>query len=80
MADFCPACWGSYCDDLAGLTKPFDRLFDRAAVVLCEGCGPIQVDENGNCISPNCDCAGEPGHNVPYERNQLPPTLFKKDY
>jgi hypothetical protein len=79
MADFCPACWGGHCDDLANLTKPIDRLFDRAAVVICEGCGIIQVDENGNCISPDCHCAGEPGHGVPYNRGELPPRLFPKE-
>ena len=37
-----------------------------AAIVICEGCGVIQVDQEGNCISTDCQQAGQPGHGIPY--------------
>jgi len=60
MADFCKQCSieNFLCDhgDLA-------HLFDRSEAaanpthvisVLCEGCGPTQVDWHGKCVDPNC--------------------------
>jgi len=55
MADFCNQCAKSLAlphGDLAGL--------DLYTVVLCEGCGAIQVDEYGNCISRDCLENGHP--------------------
>lgn len=57
MADFCYQCsqplftekyWG---EDFKGLTTKEDWEKGQAAVVLCEGCGPIQVDPEGRCIT-----------------------------
>lgn len=62
MADFCMQC----CRDVLGLGGPefpdgysdFEGITTeeawaegRAACVLCEGCGPIQVDPQGRCVS-----------------------------
>ena len=58
MADFCMQCseelFGKDFGDLAGITKPEDWKKGLACVVLCEGCGPIQVDPEGRCISIDC--------------------------
>lgn len=58
MADFCKQCSEEiFCEDtgdLANITKPFQQAEGLYAVVLCEGCGPIQVDVDGKCISPDC--------------------------
>jgi len=61
MADFCRQCaadlFGShhdFVDDFAGLTSEAEWQEGRAAVVLCEGCGPIQVDPLGSCVSKDC--------------------------
>ncbi len=67
MADFCKACakeHGLPDGDLKGLTKPEAWADGRAAVVICEGCGVIQVDPDGNCVSADCIRAGREGHNV----------------
>lgn len=61
MADFCKQCsidiFGADHKELAGITKPEDWSEGKAVVVICEGCGPIQVDPDGRCISE--DCIGE---------------------
>ena len=53
MADFCSQCcidtFGSDYGDLKGLCKE-----DEWVTVLCEGCGPIQVDHTGKCVSRDC--------------------------
>jgi hypothetical protein len=60
MADFCRQCgiaeFGMDTRDLAGLTKPEDWAKGLAVGVICEGCGIIQVDPEGNCITPECSC------------------------
>lgn len=71
MADFCKACaaevFGPGVEaDLGGITLEPDWLQGKAVAVLCEGCGPIQVDPEGNCVSRDCLCAGEPGHGLPW--------------
>lgn len=71
MADFCKACAGmlneteSCPSDFVGATSEESFAQGMAAVVLCEGCGSIQVNPAGECISKDCLCAGEPGHGVP---------------
>jgi hypothetical protein len=40
--------------DFAGITTDEGWRAGRAAAVLCEGCGPTQVDPAGNCVSPYC--------------------------
>jgi hypothetical protein len=63
MADFCRQCserlFGQDFRDLAGLTSPEDWADGKAVVVICEGCGPIQVDPDGACTSADCLV---PGH------------------
>lgn len=58
MADFCKQCaidtFGEDSGDLAGLTPKEEEVYGYFCIVLCEGCGPIQVDSEGNCISPDC--------------------------
>lgn len=61
MAEFCKQCavdlFGEhtdFADDFAGLTTEADWLAGNAAVVLCEGCGAIQVDPSGACVSTDC--------------------------
>lgn len=70
MADFCKACsiehFGIDYKELAGLTTKDDWLAGRAVVVICEGCGAIQVDPQGNCVTFDCLCAGEEGHGGPW--------------
>jgi hypothetical protein len=58
MAEFCKQCseelFGKDFEDFKGLTTAEDWKADQAAVVICEGCGPIQVDSDGKCISDDC--------------------------
>ena len=57
MADFCNQCaddLGLPRGDMSGITTGADWTAGRAAIVLCEDCGPIQVDPQGNCVSPDC--------------------------
>jgi hypothetical protein len=70
VASFCRACclelFHADLFELAGLTPMWDWLNGKAQVVLCEGCGVIQVDPAGNCVSPGCLRAGQPGHGMPW--------------
>lgn len=58
MADFCKQCseaeFGEDFGDLAGLSTPEDTAKGLYAVVLCEGCGPTQVDHEGKCVCNDC--------------------------
>lgn len=58
MADFCKQCSIEVfaCDfgDMEGISKPEDTAAGKFAVVLCEGCGPCQVDHTGTCVSVDC--------------------------
>ena len=57
MADFCEQCaerLGLPSGDLKGITKKRDYKKGLSCVVICEGCGNIQVDPDGNCISEDC--------------------------
>lgn len=53
MADFCKQCSEEYFDkdygDLKGLISEEEVKKGMAAVVICEGCGAIQVDHEGVC-------------------------------
>lgn len=66
MASFCKQCslelFGKDYEDMLGLTTEQDEDKDQFAVVLCEGCGPIQVDKSGSCISYDCLKGGHNGH------------------
>lgn len=57
MADFCRQCTIRYFgeeyadrNDMRGLSTPQDDLSELYPVVLCEGCGCIQVDSKGVCL------------------------------
>lgn len=60
MADFCRQCAqgmgfeGNGLEDLSRLSTEADTAAGLYCCVLCEGCGPIQVDHDGKCISDNC--------------------------
>lgn len=58
MTDFCAQCsddiFGEDFGDLKGITKAEDWAQGKAAVVICEDCGVIQVDPAGRCISKDC--------------------------
>ena len=58
MADFCQQCsedkFGKDFKELAGITSIAAWAESSACVVICEGCGPIQVDPNGRCVSTDC--------------------------
>ena len=63
MDDFCKACsirlFGEDFEDLKGLCgKSF------YASTICEGCGYIQVNYLGECVSPDCSQQGKEGHGV----------------
>jgi hypothetical protein len=62
MADFCKQCsidmFGEDFGDLAGVSKPEDTFQHKYAVVICEGCGCIQVDHEGQCVTENCLMSG----------------------
>jgi RNase P subunit RPR2 len=66
MADYCKQCAEELglSNDFAGITSESAWQEGYAVVVLCEGCGPIQVDPDGNCVSENCLAAeeGRPHH------------------
>jgi hypothetical protein len=72
MADFCRQCTeidglpgGDYATgqgNLQGLTTLAEWAEGLARLVLCEGCGPILVDPDGNCVSDDCL---RNGHHVP---------------
>ena len=57
MAEFCNQCaktLGLPHGDFVGITTVEEWSKDLAALVLCESCGAIQVDPEGNCISSDC--------------------------
>lgn len=63
MADFCKQCsvdmFGEDFGDLKGLSTADDTSKGLYPLVLCEGCGAIQVDHEGKCVSKDCH---ENGH------------------
>lgn len=58
MADFCKQCsienFGEDFGDLAGLGNGSPLKPGEGWAVLCEGCGPTCVDDEGECIAKNC--------------------------
>lgn len=58
MAEFCKQCAEElgFEPDFVGLSTAEDTAKGLYAIVLCETCGPIQVDHEGKCISPDCPC------------------------
>lgn len=62
MADFCKQCsisnFGEDFGDLKEVTKK--EVWEKehkAVLVICEGCGFVQVDPDGNCLSQDCLCS-----------------------
>lgn len=60
MADFCKQCTeDNICldgpNDFEGVISEAEEAAGTTAVVLCEGCGPIQVNRAGECLSVDCD-------------------------
>lgn len=57
MADFCSQCseelFGKDYRDFAGMVE--SGFFP---IVICEGCGVIQVDSEGRCVSEDCMMKG----------------------
>jgi hypothetical protein len=53
MADFCKQCsiqiFGKDFEEMSGLCRD-----DQLALVICEGCGPVQVNHLGECVSADC--------------------------
>lgn len=71
MADFCAACSEEIFDkdfkELAGISTEQDTKEGRYAEVICEGCGFIQVDHAGVCVTKGCLRDGQPGHDgIPF--------------
>lgn len=58
MAEFCKQCsidiFSKDFEDFAGLSTEEDTKKQLYALVLCEDCGPCQVDHTGECISSDC--------------------------
>lgn len=74
MADFCKACTeelfgvhAAQSNDMANITEPEEWDKGLAVTVLCEGCGPIQVDPKGNCVTTDCLQHGKGGHGLPWK-------------
>lgn len=59
MADFCTQCslmmFNKDFGELAGLSTEEDTNNKLYCHALCEGCGSIQVDHTGKCISDYCE-------------------------
>jgi hypothetical protein len=58
MADFCKQCslatFGTDYKELAGLINPQQYAKGLTGLAICEGCGVINVDPDGVCISEDC--------------------------
>lgn len=69
MADFCRQCsidmFGGDCGDLSGLLDKYgDDKTKWLASVICEGCGFVQVNHLGECVSEDCLEHGHPGYEL----------------
>lgn len=56
--------FGEDMGDFAGMTSKREFKKGRAAVVLCEGCGCIQVDPKGRCITEDCQKCNSRFHTI----------------
>lgn len=58
MADFCKQCsiklFGKDFGNLKRLSKASQTKKKLYPLVICEGCGPIQVNHLGECVSKDC--------------------------
>lgn len=76
MADFCRACslelFNEYLGDMDYDSDPESEGFVPEdewknyliGSQLCEGCGPIEIDAEGYCLSPDCRKQWQPGHGI----------------
>lgn len=65
MADFCKQCANNLGFTELDLVFPNLRKGEYMSA-LCEGCGAIQVNSKGECISSDCLC---PGHHVEVDKD-----------
>jgi hypothetical protein len=65
VADFCLQCDPDF-KDFVGMTTPENARNNLYAIVLCEGCGYIQVDPDGACICDDCLENHSRGHQSDY--------------
>jgi hypothetical protein len=76
MADFCKDCsfrhFGDDYRDLAGLSTPEDTANKLYCSVICEGCGFIQVDHEGVCITNKCLVDHTEPHAAPIPKSSGP--------
>jgi len=58
MASFCKQCSERLFDkdyeDFEGMSTVMDTAAGMYTLTICEGCGHIQVDHTGKCVSPDC--------------------------
>ena len=60
MSEFCRQCTVKHLgldgdlNDFKGLSTPADTERTLYPLALCEGCGAIQVDHTGKCVSTDC--------------------------
>lgn len=54
MAEFCNQCEPDYKDFYSPKHRENEEKLGLYRIVICEGCGPIQVDWQGNCVSVDC--------------------------
>lgn len=58
MADFCKQCslakFGTDYKKLAGLISPQQYSKGLVGLAICKGCGVINVDPDGVCVSEDC--------------------------
>lgn len=62
MAEFCAQCAKElgFDGDFVGLTREEDWEKGMGVLVICEGCGPIQVTPDGYCIGGCANPSHEP--------------------
>ena len=62
MSNFCKQCsiehFGKDYKDLANLSTKEDTLNELFPLIICEGCGNIQINHKGECVSKDCLCCG----------------------
>ena len=73
MPNLCNACAAEvHCNgDFKGIAEDEVWELGKAAMVMCDGCGIIQVDPEGNCVDSDCKKKGTKGHGMPWKRRAL---------
>ena len=82
MGEYCFACsqeiFGRDSLDFKGITPEVDFRKGKACTVLCEGCGKIQVDPSGKCLSAGCFKSGHPGHDCSWVAPEASRGVFSR--